>query len=241
MTLPICSRASALLLFPVLLLTGCSSLSPQTVAAHKIADALPQTLGPARHYDVQVDGDTLALTRGRARQVRIQGEDVQVAPGAVLDTLDLTAQDVSFDTQTRRLDHVGAVVFAGTMGQAHLSDYLARCRPDLTVTLRQDDVEARLPVAAGPLHTTATVYGNLTPTAPGASTLDFAADRARLSFLPVPAFLVNRALDERNPVVDLSNLRIPVALQSADVENGALVLRGTADLDALTASDSPPR
>ena len=95
-------------------------------------------------------------------------------------------------------------------------------------------------MSVGPLHTTATVYGNLTPTRPGAATLNFVADKARLSFVPVPAFLVNRALDAVNPIVDLSGLKVPVALQSVDVQNGALVLRGTANLDALTAPKAPP-
>ncbi len=217
-----------------LLLAGCGSLSPQTVAAHKIADALPQTLGPARHYDVQVEGDSFALARGRARRVRIHGDDVQLSSEVTLDTLDIAAQDISFDTQAKRLEHIGTVAFAGTMAQAHLAAYLAQRRPDFTVTLRENDVEARLPVNVGPLHTTATVYGNLTPTTPDASTLDFVADRARLSFLPVPAFLVNQAVGTLNPVVDLSGFKMPVALQSADVEQGTLVLRGTADLDALT-------
>jgi len=225
-----------LILALAVILTGCSSLSPQTVAAHKIADALPQMLGPARHYDVQVEGGTFALTRGRAHRVRIHGEDVQLGPAETLDALDFAAEDVSFDTQAKRLQSVGRAEFTGTLGQAHLDQYLAQNRPGLAVTLRSGDVEARIPIVAGPLHTTATVIGSLIPTSPGASTLNFVADRARLSFLPVPVFLVNRALATLNPVVDLSHGKVPVALQSATVVNGLLILRGTADLNGLTQS-----
>ena len=63
----------------VFALAGCAHPVQET-AAHKIADALPSLLGPAAHYDVQVDGDPFALTRGRARAVHIQGQDVQLAP-----------------------------------------------------------------------------------------------------------------------------------------------------------------
>ena len=132
-----CRPALAALTLGAVLLSGCGSLSPQTVAAHKIADTLPQTLGPARHYDVQVEGNSFALARGRAHRVRIHGDDVQAAPNATLDTLDIAAQDVSFDTRAKRLDHVGTVEFTGTMGQGHLAQYLAQHRPDFTVTLRE--------------------------------------------------------------------------------------------------------
>lgn len=196
-------------------------------------------LGPARHYDVQVEGDTFALTRGRARRVKVHGEDVHLAPAETLDTLDFAAEDVSFDMQARRLQHIGRAEFTGTIRQGHLDQYLAQNRPELVVTLRSGDVEARLPIVAGPLRTTATVSGSLTPTAPGANTLNFVADRARLSFLPVPAFLVNRALEVVNPVVDLSQAKVPIALQSVDVVNEVVVLHGTADLDRLTPPVTP--
>ena len=71
----------------VLLVAGCQSA--QTTAAHKIADALPRSLGPAAHYDVQVEGDTGSLTRGRARRIHIIGEQVQIAPDTTLDTLEI--------------------------------------------------------------------------------------------------------------------------------------------------------
>lgn len=67
----------------------------QETAAHKIADVLPSMLGPAAHHDVQVEGDPFALSRGRARAVHIQGQNVQIAPGITLDTLDAEARDVS--------------------------------------------------------------------------------------------------------------------------------------------------
>ncbi len=222
-------------------ITGCGSLSPQTVAAHKIADALPTVLGPAQHYDVQVEGDAAALTRGRARRVRVEGQQVQIAPDVTLDRLDFTAQDVSFDTKAKRLSHVGRVDFVGTLGQANLDSYLARsgAHPGLAVMLRQNDLQVDLPISAGPVHTHVVVTGTAVPTVPGGSAVSFIADRARLSILPVPVFLVNQALDRINPVVDLSRFKAPVALQSADVAQQTLTLRGTADLDSLTDHQGP--
>lgn len=108
-------------------LAGCQSA--QTTAAHKIADALPRSIGPAAHYDVQVEGDTLALTRGRARRIHVVGQEVQVAPDTTLDVLDIDAHDVSFDTDAKKINKVGRAAFRGTVGQQNLTEYLAHRRP----------------------------------------------------------------------------------------------------------------
>lgn len=221
---------------------GCGRGPVQNTAAHKIADALPQILGPAAHYDVQVDGDSLALSRGRARHVHIDGVDVQLTPSAIVDTLHLDAQDLSFDTAARQLQHVGRVDFTGTMSQAHLNQYLAQTKtgiPGLVVTLRQSDVEARVPVTLLGLHTTAALSGTLQPSAESADKLDFITRGAQVGVVPLPAGLVRLAIDEINPLIDLSGVRVPISLTQVDVVNEQIVVRGTAQLKANDPALSP--
>ncbi len=208
----------------------------QETAAHKIADALPSVLGPAAHYDVQVDGDPFALTRGRARAVHIEGQDVQLAPQVTLDTLTLDAQDVSFNTQTRRLSHIGTTAFTASLGQANLSRYLARSKPllpGLVITLLPDAVEAQVPVDVLKLHTTAVLSGLFRPDMDDPSQLDFVAQNAQVGGVPLPASLINLAVNELNPVLDLSGLKAPLTVTDARVTNSQLVLSGTARLDGL--------
>lgn len=218
--------------------TGCGSLSPQTIAAHKIADALPRMLGPAAHYDVKVGGDALALTRGHARGVHVDGRDVQLMPAITVDTLRFDASDVSFDTKAKRLQKVGRVEFVGAVGQEHLTAYLAQAKPlpGLRVTLRRSDVQVQVPVAAGPIHTSVTLFGMPAPAGPEGKAISFVVDRARLSIVPIPAGLVNLALNKVNPIVDLSAVKVPLSVQRTDVQDGMLVLRGTAQIDPETAS-----
>lgn len=208
----------------------------QETAAHKIADALPLVLGPAARYDVQVDGDPFALARGRARGVHIQGQDVQLSPKITLDTLNADAADVSFDTKTRRLSHVGTTRFTATMDQGHLTSYLAQSKPllpGLVVTLRPSDVEARVPVTFLGLHTTAALSGTFAPNAADPSRLDFVTHGAQVGSVPLPAGLVNLALDALNPVISLAGLKAPLTITGAGVENGRLTLQGSADLNGL--------
>lgn len=230
-------RSMAAVVPACLLLAGCGvGQSAQTIVAHKIADALPQTIGPASHYNVQVSGDALGLARGRARGVRIVGNDVQMTPAVTLDTLTLEARDIVFDTKSRQVQSIGSSAFAASLGQVHLTEYLLRVRPALSVTLGDGDMTATLPVVFGPLHTSVAVRGTLAPTTPGASTLDFVADCGRLGVLPVPAFAVNAALQAVNPVLDLTHVKVPIGVQSADVVGGILTIKGTAQLDALSHS-----
>ena len=233
---PLSRTFSVLAAFAVgVALWGCGHPVQET-AARKIADALPSVLGPAAHYDVQVDGDPFALTRGRARGVHIQGQDVQLSPKITLNTLNADADDVSFDTKTRRLSHVGTTRFTATMDQAHLTDYLAQSKPllpSLVVTLRPSDVEARVPVTFLGLHTTAALSGTFAPDAADPSRLDFVTHGAQFGGVPLPAGLVNLALDVLNPVISLTGLKAPLTITRAGIENGRLMLQGSADLNGL--------
>jgi len=216
-------------------LWGCGHPVQET-AAHKIADALPSVLGPAARYDVQVDGDPFALARGRARGVHIQGQDVRLSPSITLDTLNADAADVSFDTKTRRLSHVGATLFTATMDQGHLTSYLAQSKPllpGLVVTLRPSDVEARVPVTFLGLHTVAALAGTFVPNAADPRRLDFVTRGAQVGGVSLPTGLVNLAADEINPVVSLAGLKAPLTITRAGVDNGRLTLQGSADLNGL--------
>ena len=208
----------------------------QETAAHKIADVLPSVLGPAAHYDVQVDGDPFALTRGRARAVHIQGQEVQLSPLLTLDTLNADATDVSFDTQTRRLSHVGTTAFTASLGQANLDHYLAQSKPllpGLVVTLLPQAVEARVPVTLLGLHTIAALSGALRPDADNPSQLDFVTNGAQIGDIPLPPSLVNLAIASVNPVVDLSGLKAPLTVTDARVTDSHIILSGTAGLSGL--------
>ena len=231
---PVFGAAAAL---SVLALAGCAHPVQQT-AAHKIADALPSVIGPAVRYDVQVDGDPFALVRGRARGVHIQGQSVQLSLELTVDTLNADAEDVSFDRSTRKLTYVGQTRFTATLSQVHLAAYLAASKPllpGLVVTLRTDDVAASVPVTFLGLHTTALLAGTVRPSLTDPTRLDFVANGAQIGVVPLPAGLINLALDQLNPVITLAGLRVPLSVTQAEIKEGRLVLGGTADLNGLAA------
>lgn len=218
-----------------LALAGCGSPLNDT-AAHKIADALPSTLGPASHYEVQVDGDSFALSRGHVHAIHIQGKDVQLTPNLTVDTFDAAATDVSFSRASRRVTHVGQTDLTVTIGQEHLSAYLRKAKPrpsGLSVTLRESDLSARVPVTFLGMKTSVTLIGTLSPSDSEPGKLDFIDHSARFSIVPLPAALVNLALEILNPVIEFTGLRVPLNITQAAVVHHHLVLTGSADLNGL--------
>ena len=215
-----------------LVLVGCGD-SPDVIAAHKIADAMPDMIGPAKHYDVDVDAGAMSLARGHAHRVQIHGKDVQLSPGLIVNKLDVDAHDVSFDKETRQVEHASHVDVNGTIGQLHLDRYLAASKPGingLAVQIRWTDLEATVPVSALGMSTTVRVDGVLVPSRFGADKLDFVPSGADIGPVPIPHKLIDIAMNRINPVLDLSGLKFPVQVSSARAVNGQLVVEGTTTL-----------
>jgi len=228
---PRCLGYTALGLLVSWLVAGCDGLSPQTTVAHKIADALPRWIGPAEHYDVKVDGDTFALGRGHVRRVQIDGSNVQLSSTVSMDRINIDAHDVSFDRKARKVHRIDDVSFTGQVDQGDIDRYLTKARPDLNdvvVRLRTNDVEVSTPITVRGYTTTVSVSGTLKPNAEAANKLDFVANGGNIGIVPVPARLVNVAVDEINPVLDLSRVRFPIAVKSVDIHNGRAAVQGTA-------------
>ena len=221
-----------LLIVAAVVSTGCGGLDPRTTAAHKIADALPDVIGPAKHYDVSVDGSPFSLARGHVSRVQIHGKDVELAPNLTMNKLDVDAHDLAFDKNTRQVESAGHVSFDGTVGQLHLDQYLEAHKPiqGLTVQIRWTDLEAAVPVSALGVSTTVRVDGSLAPSQAGPDKLDFVPSGADIGPVPIPHKLVDLAMNRLNPVLDLSAIKFPVNLTSAKTVNGVLVVEGTTNL-----------
>ena len=212
---------------------GCIGGDPNAIASRKIADALPDVIGPAKHYDVSVDGNAMSLSRGHASRVQIDGQDVQVSPSLVMNTLHVDAHDMALDTKTRKVEHAGSVEFNAAIGQLNLDRYLASSKSTLsglTVKIRWTDLEASVPVSAVGISATVVVDGTLAPSSVGADKLDFIPEGADVGVVPIPHKLLEIAMNRINPVVDLSGMKFPVTVESAGAQNGRLMVVGSTTL-----------
>jgi len=225
------------------LVAGCGGSNPRVIAAHKIADALPDMIGPAKHYDVNVDGSAMSLARGHAHRVQIHGRDVELAPSLVVNKLEVDAHDVSFDREAHKVENASHVDVNATIGQLHLDQYLAAHKPiaGLIVQIRWSDLEASVPVSALGISTTVRVDGSLAPSASGADKLDFVPSGGDIGPVPIPHRLIDMAMNRINPVLDLSTMKFPVTISSTKAVNGVLVVEGTTTLGDKTEDDRRAR
>mgnify|MGYP000940575846 CR=1 FL=1 len=217
-------------------LAGCGR-AVENKAEKAINEMLPQYLGPAKRWSSRVSGKTGAMLRGRLGKVRIEGEDVTLAPGLVVEKLTVDLEDVSVDRGAGQLQDVGKTVFTARLSEAMLNRYVRMYRPtlrDLNITTAADGrltVRAR-PELFGYPTLPVEVRGTLRPGGGGAW-LDFDPDRAKLSVVPIPVFVAEHIADRLNPAVDLSDLALPIVVEGVQVEQGALTLSGRVPSDAL--------
>lgn len=238
--------AFTVLLLGVAALGGCTRTVNRT-AERKIRDALPDLLGTARQYRAHIESAPGRTLAGHAAAVTIDGDDVQLPNGLVLDQLHLDLKGVDVDTRAQRVRGVQEAHFTATVGENSLNEFLAGEAPDgetiqnlhLTlnagrVTLAAERVVLGLGVPfsfTGPLRILPSRRIELDPT------------RFVVVGIPITGRPLQFLKARFENSLDLSALPFPVQITSVTTAKGQLSLSGTADVAALLsrAQESRPR
>lgn len=236
-------------LFPAAMLalafcSGCGNPVNHPVA-DRIAAVLPKVLGPAQDYDVKVSGSSLSFTSGHIGDVTIHGDDVAFSPLLTVDTLDAEVQDIDIDTRSQKVTGMGPVHFVAGISAAHLNEYLTQTaaseptRPqNLAVQIAGQSLALTFTVKPLWVNVPVSVTGMLSPEPGRPTLLDFTPTGARVSIVPVPGGLVDLALSHVNPVVDLSQLTVPVSIERTWIQGGNLYFAGSAIIPSSSFSHS---
>jgi hypothetical protein len=223
-------------LFLVVLASGCGNPINHKVS-DRIAAVLPKTLGPAKSYEVETTGTSLHLTGGHIGEVSVHGDDVQLAPGLIVDSLDADVRDISFDDRSQSVTGMGPIRFRAGISAANLNNYLAATaasapsRPQhLALNIEGQTLAISFTVRPLLVDVPVSVVGTLAPRGYQPTRLDFVASGGHVSIVPVPTGLVDLALSHVNPVVDLSTMHDPISVERSWIENGRLYLSGTAEI-----------
>jgi hypothetical protein len=233
------SVSAALLLLGVAALCGCTRTVNRT-AERKIRDVLPDLLGPARQYRAHVDSEAGGTMAGRLAAVTIDGDDVQLPNGLLLDRLRLELKGVNVDTKAQRVRSVQEARFTATVGENSLNEFLAGEAPEgetiqklhLTlnngrVTLAAERLVLGIGVPfrfTGPLHLLPPHRIELDPT------------RFVVVGLPITGQPLQFLKKRFESSLDLSTLPFPVEITGVTTTRGQLTLSGTADVTALLRS-----
>jgi hypothetical protein len=228
-------RLLVLLFGLVAIVSGCTR-AINHAAERRIRDELPDLIGPARRYQVRVEGSAGRAAHGRLQRVIVDGDDVQLSNGLLLDQLHLELKNVEADLDSKSLRHVDSARFTAVIGEAGLDEFLAGEAPEgetirkthvaldnNTVTLSAERVVLGVGI---PFHVT----GPLRIIGPQKIEID--SDRLTVAGLPISG-LPLRFLKERfESAIDLSTLPLPVHVEAVQTTKGKLILSGTADVTA---------
>ncbi len=218
-------------------LTGCNR--PVNREAEKRVKAiLPELLGPARQYSVRVEGGWDRTLRGKLRKVAVEGFDVELASGLLLDTLRLDLDNVDVDIDRSQVRSVGAARFTATISKKTLDEFLAGESPEgetlknTRITLEDNNrvtiASQRVVLGVG---VSFTVSGPISLA--GTQRIGFDAQGATVAHVSVPGFVVNYLKDRFVNGIELKSLAFPVALQRVETRAGLLTLSGTVDAAAM--------
>lgn len=217
-------------------LPGCDTLVNDQVGSG-IKTNLVKVIGPADSWDVKVTGNPGTILKGRIPGVDIHGANVQAAPSLTLQSLDIDANNIHFNTRSHDVSSIDSLRFGGVMNQSQLDSYLkasASSLPghpkDLKIELRQNDLKVSFKYNVAKIGVPVTVDGALAISAKGDDKIDFIPSKASVAKAPIPKKLLDLAVKKINPVVDLATMPFPLHLSEIKIDNSQIFIAGFAFL-----------
>ena len=216
------------------LFAGCNPV--EGLVERGIEAELPEAIGPADRYDVDVTG--LQTSTGEADHVTVLGERVRPEGAPVLDRLDLDLRGVRYDRDAKRIDRVESARATARVLPADLAPFLDAHRNvrGPAVTLRPPDgatlrFRPEIGGLAVPEGVAVEMTGRLVAE-DGRVRFDVAEVRA--AGLNLGGAVARRLSEAINPVVDLTDTDVSLRVTGVRVEAGAVIVEATGDLDGLS-------
>lgn len=217
---------------------GCGRAVNRSAERH-IRDLLPDLIGNARQYRVHVEADNGAAAVGKLESVTVDGDDIQLTNGLLIDHLHLEMKSVAADLERKHLRSIGSAKFTASLGEAALDEFLAGESPDgepetlrnVHIRLRKNQVTIsaeRMVLGVGiPFHAS----GPLRLSGPHGIELD--PTRLVVVGIPITGVPLNFLKRRFESAIDLSTLPVPILLDQVRTENKTLIISGAPDVSAL--------
>jgi len=221
------------------LLASCQSYVGQRLEG-VILEALPRVVGPADRYDAVVHGASADLSH--FDQVLAVGVRVRRPSTPVIERIQLDLLDVTVDRNARQITSIGKANVSVTLSASDLAAYLGQQPWMADPVVRM--VEPADAVISGRLRIPGLSLGpGLSPALMGEfrghletrdSQLWLGIDSLRLGGREAPAFARQLIQQGINPLFDVASYAVPSRIDSARVENGAIVVTASGSQITLT-------
>lgn len=217
----------------LVLLAGCVPSTDDI--ERRIERELPELLGPADRYEVEIEG--LRARDGRADRVVATGERVRMEEAPILDRLRVEMEGVAYDRGAERLERVDSLAATAYVRPADLAAFLEAHRNvrEAAVTFHPPDEAAirlrpELVGLALPRGMEVVFSGRLEARD---GQLHFDVIRAGAAGAGLGEAVVRRLSDALNPLVDLSSPGADLRIIGVRVEGDGLRLDAAGSASGL--------
>lgn len=222
-------KKAAFLSIAALFLAGCSTGIIRSQIEQGIRESLPDYIGPAKKYKVDVKGSETAMIGGKIDQLIIDGTEVQINENLCIDHMNIVMNKVRFNPQTHKVKEVESTTFEGELTSKTINSYISKDKDSkYKAQIRLEDGKVIVDAAPGLLGISVPVSIKGSPVIREDTKVNFVADEASLSIIPVPAFIVNRLLNGVNPVLDMSQMKFPVTIKDITIKKDKIIVKGNA-------------
>jgi hypothetical protein len=221
------------LLIGTLLLACAGCGRPFGRVERRIEARLPEVVGPADEYEVQISRSVASTLNGKVRWLEVHGRNVEPAPGMRLERVELRLEGLRLDQNFRQIRAIRRAEVEFDVSEESLNASLDQRSPDLRevdVDFVPRHIRIRVPGplvdAEGPVE----FEGEPVLTTP--TTIDWKFSRLVVADYSVRSDVLRKLTEAFNPVVDLSRLKFPVQLTRVQVGERLLTVGGAASLTA---------
>lgn len=217
-------------LIVVAAISGAPGAAMRWKIGQSVKEKAPEMISPARLYSVSVKGGAFDIIKGRIEAINIRGYDVRLANGLTIDRLDVRLKEIRFKPDQTITD-VQSADFSAILTESNLIDFMSVSRPDMKdAKVVLDDGILKLSVSPRVLATRTPVTLECSLQIEEDTRLNLVINRLVARGIRVPGFVKEKLTKDLNPVFDTSQMDFDAKLKSVDVSNGAITLKGNADV-----------
>lgn len=225
--------ASAVVVLAALAAAGCGGNPVRGRIEREVEQKLPEIIGPAAAYSVSAHGPTMRMIKGRLDRLDITGEEVLLPSGIRVSRLEVSIEDLEFDTDSGSIKRAGRTRYTAVLGEAEVNRWAAVRYPEipeLKVILREGS--ARVSARPGMSKARVTVQADAYPVIRDRRTLGLDLYDVRAIGVSAPGF-AREYLEGRLPAIfDVRDMGFDATVAAVKIAPGRLTLQGELDLTA---------
>lgn len=213
-----------------LMIGGCGDPVRNSVE-HRIEDALPKLIGPAKSYEVKVYGSQMAMLKGRLRTTHIVGREVRFHSGITVEELVVESHGIEIDRHRQQISRVEGTSYKATIAQDVLNKHLRgnyRHVPSLKAVLAQGLITVSAAPELKGLPVQISADADLKVKDKRYLILDL--KKISVGGIGTPGFAREYLETKINPVFDSASLGYDAKLDRVQIDSNRLTLEGTLDL-----------